>query len=171
MQAAADESLPTRQSLLVRLRNWQDQDGWQDFFDTYWKLIYHVALKAGLEENAAQDVVQETIIGVAKKIKEFEYDSRKGSFKGWLLTITRRRVSDHLRRVYASPALEVALENVKKQARLRQFQLFDCFVLKEWPMKEITEKFRVNMGQVYFAKYKITLLVERELRKLQRRWQ
>ena len=30
----------TPSSLLRRLKNWDDQSGWQEFFDTYWKLIY-----------------------------------------------------------------------------------------------------------------------------------
>ena len=44
----ADELIPTRQSLLSRLKNSEDHDSWQDFFDTYWKLIYSVAVKSGL---------------------------------------------------------------------------------------------------------------------------
>jgi len=34
-------SLPaTRRSLAERLANWDDRKRWQEFFDTYWKLIY-----------------------------------------------------------------------------------------------------------------------------------
>ena len=40
--------LPTRQSLLSRLKNWNDHDGWKVFFDTYWKLIYKAARESGL---------------------------------------------------------------------------------------------------------------------------
>jgi hypothetical protein len=29
------DSIPTRHSLLLRLRHWSDQSGWQEFFDTY----------------------------------------------------------------------------------------------------------------------------------------
>src|ERR1700690_2546557 len=56
----------TRQTLLSRLRDWQDQEGWQEFFDTYWRLIYNVARKAGLNEVQAQDVVQETFIYLSR---------------------------------------------------------------------------------------------------------
>ena len=44
----------TRSSLINRLRNWSDHGSWQDFFDTYWKLIYAVAIKAGLSESEAR---------------------------------------------------------------------------------------------------------------------
>jgi RNA polymerase sigma factor (sigma-70 family) len=94
--------LPTRRSLLSRLRNLGDSASWQDFFETYWRLIYNVARKSGLSDDQAQDVVQETVIAVARKIPEFQYDPTKGSFKHWLLLICRRRIQDQLRRVYSS---------------------------------------------------------------------
>ena len=73
--------LPTRQTLLSKLKNWDDQSSWREFFNLYWRLIYGVARQAGLSEAEAQDVVQETIITVAKQIPQFRYDKSKGSFK------------------------------------------------------------------------------------------
>ncbi len=75
-----DDFIPTRLSLLNRLKNWEDQRSWQDFFNTYWKFIYGVAIKAGLTDAEAQDVVQETVVTVAKKIKDFQLDAKRGSF-------------------------------------------------------------------------------------------
>jgi len=98
MVKTADELTATRTTLLQRLKNWQDQSSWQDFFDTYWKLIYSGALKAGLNEAEAQEVVQETMISVAKHMPTFEYDRAIGSFKAWLLTMTRWRITDQLRK-------------------------------------------------------------------------
>src|SRR5262245_59982267 len=93
-----DDLLPTRWSLLTRLKNWDDQASWQEFFDTYWKLIYGVALKAGLIDAEAQDVVQETVITVAKNLDQFKTDPAHGSFKGWLLQTTRWRIADQFRK-------------------------------------------------------------------------
>jgi len=72
---------PTRRSLLSRLRQWDDQESWQDFFSTYSKLIYGVALRAGLAEAEAEDIVQETVISVARQMPNFRYDPAQGSFK------------------------------------------------------------------------------------------
>jgi RNA polymerase sigma factor (sigma-70 family) len=88
----------TRSSLVKRLRNWGDHGSWQDFFDTYWRLIYSVAIKAGLSEAEARDVVQETVLAVAKQMREDGYDRTKSSFKNWLCLITRRRIVDHFRK-------------------------------------------------------------------------
>src|SRR5262245_3262966 len=94
----ASELIPTRQSLLSRLKDWNDQEGWKVFFDTYWKLIYTAAVKAGLTDAEAQDVVQETVISVMKSMPSFEYDAHKGHFKNWLLRLTGWRIVDQLRK-------------------------------------------------------------------------
>jgi len=100
--------LPTRKSLLSRLKNWEDNESWRDFFETYWRLIYDVARRAGFNDAESQDVVQETVISVAKQMGEFRYDPTKGRFKNWLRQITRRRIADQLRKKYreAVPAAE-----------------------------------------------------------------
>lgn len=98
MAEATNELIPTRATLIQRLKNWQDQPSWQEFFDTYWKLIYGVAIKGGLTEAEAQDVVQETMISAAKHMPTFQYDPNIGSFKAWLLNMTRWRIIDHVRK-------------------------------------------------------------------------
>jgi RNA polymerase sigma-70 factor (ECF subfamily) len=93
-----DDFLPTRYSLLSRLENWEDQDSWKEFFDMYWRLIYSFALKSGLTAAEAEDVVQETVISVAKNIQAFKREPSLGSFKGWLRNLTRWRIADQLRK-------------------------------------------------------------------------
>src|ERR1051326_4141157 len=96
--ANSEELIPTRDSLLSRLKNREDQESWQDFFDTYWKLVYGVAIKAGLTDQEAQEAVQETVITVARRIPEFKYDPAKCAFKTWLLNLTRWRIIDQIRK-------------------------------------------------------------------------
>ena len=98
MKPAENELIPTRASLIHRLKNWQDSTSWQDFFKVYWKLIYGVARKAGLSDDEAQDVVQETLISVAKHMPTFNYDPTIGSFKAWLLNMTRWRIIGQFRK-------------------------------------------------------------------------
>src|SRR3954453_22160611 len=93
-----NELIPTRQSLLDRLKDWQNEESWKVFFDTYWRLIYSAAVKAGLSDAEAQDVVQETVISVLKSMPGFEYNAGKGSFKGWLLRLTNWRIGDQIRK-------------------------------------------------------------------------
>ncbi len=103
-QALSDDRsdfLPTHRSLLARLKQWDDQEAWREFFETYWKLIYSVALKTGLTPSEAEDIVQETIIAVAKKMPHFSYDPALGSFKSWLLLNVRSRITDYRRKALA----------------------------------------------------------------------
>ena len=103
------ELAPTRQSLLERLRDLEDHAAWQEFFDTYWKLIYCAAIKGGLSDDEAEDVVQEAVIGVARRMESFRYDPQICSFKGWLMHITRRRIIDRLRKRQTRPQAFVPL--------------------------------------------------------------
>src|SRR6185436_18304938 len=98
VMADPDELIPTRHSLLTRLKNREDEASWQDFFNTYWKLVYGVAVKSGLTDQEAQEVVQETVITVARRIPEFKYNPANCSFKTWLLNLTRWRITDQLRK-------------------------------------------------------------------------
>src|SRR5260221_9421232 len=92
-----DELLPTRWTLIQRLKNLDDQESWREFFDTYWTLIYGTARRAGLTHTESQDVVQNTVIAVSKNIAAFKADPAVGSFKGWLLKQTSWRIGDQFR--------------------------------------------------------------------------
>ena len=112
--ATPHEFLPTKRSLIERLRDLDDQPSWREFFDLYWRLIYGAAIRAGLSDQEAEDVVQETVIGVARKMGEFKYDPKVCSFKGWLMHVTRCRIADRFRRrrpqnvSFAAPTVDTA---------------------------------------------------------------
>ena len=93
-----EEFIPTRASLLQRLKNWEDQASWEDFFNAYWKIIYGLARHTGLSDAEAQDVVQETMATVARQMPGFNYNPALGSFKTWLMNQTRWRIVDQFRK-------------------------------------------------------------------------
>jgi RNA polymerase sigma-70 factor (ECF subfamily) len=198
-----EDFIPTRYSLLSRLQDWDDQESWKVFFDTYWRLIYSFALKSGLTDAEAEDAVQETIISVAKNIQKFKRDRSFGSFKGWLRNLTRWRIADQLRKRTHSGAvpldaagddvyerdmaempasaeaesvwedewrvnlMKVALGNVKRAIREEHYQMFDLYVVREWPATKVARTLGVNVGQVYLAKYRVGALVKKEVRRLE----
>jgi RNA polymerase sigma-70 factor (ECF subfamily) len=202
-----DDTIPTRQSLLERLKNWEDQKSWQDFFFTYWRLIYGVARQAGLSDVEAQDVVQETVVSVAKKMGEFKTNPAFGSFKSWLLQITRRRICDQFRKrprrtaswrircgeTARTPTLEklpdpggpeleaiwqeewernlldVAMEKVKGLVSSKQFLLFYQQVFKRWSPRKVASQYGVSLAQAYMAKYRVSGVLKREIKKLQKK--
>lgn len=155
MQSVEDEFIPTRATLIDRLKNWQDQASWQDFFDTYWKLIYGLARKFGLNEEDAQDVVQDTLVSVANQMPNFRYDPKLGSFKSWLRTVIRSRILDHIRKRGKTPTVPIHVDSEGGD---------DLFTLKELP-----DKNSPNIDQLYeqeFQKNVLDAAVARVKRKL-----
>ena len=183
-----DATIPTRESLLSRLKDWRDGESWQEFFDTYWRLIY----------------------GVARKIEGFRYDPKVCSFKSWMLQLTRWRIINQLKRRareaghrplpvgdlastegtnisdrIAAPAgcdfeaiwdaeweknlLAAALERVKRQVAPEQFQIFDLVCLEGWPVRKVTETLGVSAARVYLAKHRIGRMLKKELKALEKR--
>src|SRR5436190_20886073 len=98
MGELSNDSIPTRASLLGRLKNWDDQASWEDFARTYSRLIRGFAIQSGLTEEEAREVEQETLLCVAKTIRQFESNPERGTFKAWLLKLTRWRIADQFRK-------------------------------------------------------------------------
>lgn len=208
MTLPVEDPIPTRYTLLSRLEDWDDQDSWKEFFDIYWRLIYSVAIKSGLTESEAQDVVQETIISVAKDLHKFKHDRALGSFKGWLRNVTRWRIADQLRKrtraahpddstlVADQPRLDVAeipdpaggesesvweaewqsnllgaaMERIRKSVKEEHYQIFDLYVIKQWPARKVARALRTNIGLVYLVKYRLSALLKQEVRRLEEKW-
>jgi RNA polymerase sigma-70 factor (ECF subfamily) len=90
-------SVQTRPSLLFRLRDWQDAASWEEFYRLYHKLVFSLALRSGLARAEAEEVAQDVFKRVAETIHEFESDPARGSFRGWLMNLTRWRITDKFR--------------------------------------------------------------------------
>ena len=196
MGVTSDVSLRTRQSLLSRLRDLEDGESWQTFFDLYWRLLYKVVRRAGLDDADAQDVVQDAVMAIAREMPQFRYDPARGSFKHWLFRIVRRRVADHFRRLYRQPAqadvtletldlsstadlsdawdeewersiLAAAIAHVRAHANPKHFQVFDYCVLKEWPVARVAATLGMNAAQVYLARHRVSQAVKRAARRIE----
>ena len=201
--AAAYEK--TRKSLIARLDNWEDQKTWEEFYQTYWRLIYAVAIKAGLRPDEAHDCVQETVLSIAKQSKKKLYDPEQGSFKTWLMNMTRWRINDQFRKRKKDTAMaggeweddrktavidrfedpkgdllgrwwevewkknlaDAALSRVKAQVSPKQYQIFDCYVVRQWDAKKVQDHLNVSMAQVYLAKHRVGAVLKKELARLE----
>lgn len=162
-----DDSIPTRQSLLARLQDLDDQASWREFFETYWRLIHNVALKAGLTPSEAQEAVQETMIAAARKLPGFTYDPAKDSFKGWLLHITRYRIADQFRKrlpalaPHADDATRTALaERTADPASFDWNSLWDA----EWEehlVRAALERVKQQVKPEHYEIYHLHVLKER----------
>jgi RNA polymerase sigma factor (sigma-70 family) len=205
MEPKSDQ-FPTRSSLLRRVKNTEHQQSWQEFHDIYRSLIFAVARKAGLTEDEADEVVQETLIAASRHLPEFRYDPKVCSFKTWLLNLTQWRIKDQLRKRASqsrSPApwpdndtrtsaidripdqagdqlesvwdeewraawIQAALAAVKAGLDAKQWQIFDLYVLKEWPPRDVARTLQISIARVYLTKHRVSALLKKERRRLER---
>lgn len=115
MNPPPEDSLATRGTLLARIKNWDDADSWDDFARTYERLILGVAHRSGLTDAEAQDVLQEVLLSVARTIAAFQHDPQRGSFKSWLLNLTRWRITDQFRKRSGLPPVSPASDRPPDQ--------------------------------------------------------
>ncbi len=94
--AAAADSRATSIGLLSRVRSGQST-GWNGLVHIYSPIVYEWARRMGLQPSDAGDVIQEVFLAVHKNIDRFKRESRDGSFRGWLWTITRSKVNNTFR--------------------------------------------------------------------------
>ena len=97
----------TRRTLLDRLRRTStDEACWHEFFDAYSKLIFSVARKSGLSHVDSEDIVQATVLKIAKYIDRFEFNPARGKFRNWVCMITKQQIANHYRKVNRQPPIE-----------------------------------------------------------------
>ena len=86
----------TRATLLIRLKDIDDAEAWSEFVQLYGPVVYGFARKRGLQDSDAADMVQEVLRSVARNAHRMEYDPKRGTFRGWLYTVTRNKIYNFL---------------------------------------------------------------------------
>lgn len=84
-------------NLLVRMRNPQDSQAWDEFVRIYQGAIYSTARQWGLQHADACDLVQSVLQSVASQVDTWEPRGSTGGFRKWLRQVTRHKVIDTLR--------------------------------------------------------------------------
>ncbi len=87
----------TRPTLLLRIRDWENQEAWSEFLERYAPKIHGWCRRYELQESDAADVTQNVLRKLINALRTFEYDPAQGSFRGWLKTVTNNAIRDFLR--------------------------------------------------------------------------
>ena len=120
--ASPGDGPATRPSLLARLR-WSgvdqgSEEDWRCFLEIYQPLLFAHALRRGLDRTQSEDVVQEILVGIGKRLEEFEYRPGKCRFRTWLFRVAEHKIVDYWRRQQRQlPELGVVTESAGGQDR------------------------------------------------------
>jgi RNA polymerase sigma factor (sigma-70 family) len=60
-----------------------------------------------------------------------------------------------------------AMERVKVKFSLKQFQIFDLVVLKEWPAATVAQSLGVSLANVYVTRHRISSAIKKETKRFE----
>jgi RNA polymerase sigma-70 factor (ECF subfamily) len=89
MEYTIDQS--TSATLLVRIKEYQDEAAWKEFYRRYVPLIHAWSRRRGLSDDDVEDVTEAVLISLARSMKTFAYDPDKG-FRKWLKTVVGHEI-------------------------------------------------------------------------------
>lgn len=189
----AHDADATRPSLLLRIRDPQDEQSWQVFVELYGPLIHRYARNLRLQEADAADVCQEVLSQVARSIRGFQYQPERGRFRDWLGTVTRNRVNRYFKRVadkskpideeladelyapeqdsewndaFHTHVLKAAMDRVRPHFEEKTWEAFRLVWLEHQLAPAIADQLAIPVAGVYLAKSRVLARLREEVMQL-----
>ena len=123
----------TPASLLWRVRNPADQQAWEEFVDRYAPRIFAWCRARGLQDADCEEIAQNVLVKLVVNMQRFVYDPSRGSYRGWLKTVTNHAIADAVqsgqRHTTGQQAPYAALDNIEARKSLQE-QLAEDFDLE-----------------------------------------
>jgi RNA polymerase sigma-70 factor (ECF subfamily) len=149
----------TRQTLIQRLKDPKDDAAWSDFYQFYFEIISGWARQQGCNQTQADDIFQETMVCLLRKMQSFEYDPERGSFKAFLKSVVRSRVIDYFRKEGRYVAVSADEEGNDQTDLIRDeeadnSQAFDSHEDKIWIKSVLNQALRQAYKKIDQVTYK-----------------
>jgi RNA polymerase sigma-70 factor, ECF subfamily len=174
----------TSKTLIGRLAVDPSSETWREFVDKYAPTVYTWAWQSGLQESDAADVTQEVLLKLLEKMRVFHYDPARGSFRGWLKTITVNAARDCGRRLARLPVGPAGLSSVgdpsswddlgkrideeyRRQLLMQAeatvsglvhkntWQAYEMLVKDGTPVIQVAKSLEMKVAEVYVAKSRV----------------
>jgi len=183
----------TRQTLLHRVRDPADREAWDEFFELYAPLLEGYARAHGLARDDVEEVRDQCLEVLARKLPGFEYERARGSFSAWLHRIAHAKVIDlvRARKVRARESVELAslaagsadlderwekqwraehlryaLARVQRDEPEERYHVFELLLVDELPVSEVCAQTGLAATQVYKIKAGVLKKVRAVLERL-----
>lgn len=183
----------TRRTLLHRVRDPADREAWEQFFELYAPLLEGYARAHGLARDDAEEVRDQCLEVLARKLPSFEYRRERGSFSAWLHRIARAKVIDLVRarkvrkresvelarlpdagaaaeerweRQWRAEHLRYALATVRRSEPEERYRVFELLLVEELSVAEVCAKTGLRASQVYKLKGALLKKVRATLERL-----
>ncbi|MDA1231665.1 MAG: sigma-70 family RNA polymerase sigma factor [Planctomycetota bacterium] len=179
----------TDKSLLKHLRETSDKNAWRLFVDLYSPLVFGFCRRSNLDESDAGDVTQNVFMQVMKSITSFEYDSTKGTFRGWLGLITNREIVRHFDRASRQPefsglkdvpgavsaewtdafnlrVITIAMQRIQPEFDSDSWTAFELTWRQQKPSNDVAKLLKKPVPWVYKARFRILQRLEYEVQSL-----
>lgn len=159
----------------------------------YAPLLFRYARARGLSRDDAEEVRDQCLEIVSRKMESFAYSKTKGGFKAWLSTIVKRKVIDMARRhreniadtqelralrdpgptpdeawerAWRNEHLRYCVELVRPMVSEINFRAFGMLMLDECSVAEVTAELGLNSNQIYKAKSRVLKCVREKMAEL-----
>jgi len=170
----------TRSSLIQRVRNLDDADGWNEFDRFYRPMLVRYARGRGLRPDDAEEIAQQCMAAIAHQIGKFE---RHRSFRGWLRGMVNHKVADLLAARYRSCRADTAmlegaadtsaendplwesqwneshlhalLRDLRNSFAEHTLKAFELYVVCSYDVADISRLLDMTPNQIYVAKNRV----------------
>jgi RNA polymerase sigma factor (sigma-70 family) len=99
------------EAIVARLNDPADREAWQMLDDWYGPLVIGYARRFGLSPQCAEDVKQESMLGLASALRNGGFDPGRGSLRHLLFGIARRKIVDRLRRTRVAQEIQCSADD------------------------------------------------------------
>ena len=189
-----DPLYATRASIFLKLKAGATLDrelGWNEFADKYSRIIAGFARNAGLPAQEADDVLQDVLMGFFRVSDRFEYDPKKGRFRGYLKRVTLNAIRARHRkkrpttgfddtvdppvesdldvawdRQWTEQLLQRAMGEARNEVEERTWQSFELYGVRGVPAEEVAKETGMTPAAIRHAKMRLT----RRVREIVERW-
>jgi RNA polymerase sigma factor (sigma-70 family) len=177
------------EALLVRLIEEPNDEAWREFFERYSRFIHEMARQRGLGWSDADDIVQETLTAVARKVLAAE-PPRGVLLKTHIYGVAHNKIADFFREreketrlngcavewqsrgdnasseaaefQWQLSVLQLAVTAAEKVSSARDFALFKSSVLEDRGAREAARRAGTSVRAAYNAVDRVKTAIRRE---------